>query len=113
MLAFQHDHLVTELKISLTSSLTRRQNSCFFLVVVGSAVCLEGSKCKWMDWKTARLGFCVCLFSSLVNLPTLVFTGFFYFICKVIKKKKKVSFVLLCSTSSILVEPLLSPTDAD
>lgn len=79
MLAFQHDHLVTELKISLTSSLTHRQNSCFFLVVVGSAVCLKGSKCKWMAWKTARLGFYVCLFSSLINLPTLVFTGFFKF----------------------------------
>lgn len=57
MLAFQHDHLVAELKITLAASLTPRQNSCFFLVVLGAAVCPEGSKCKWMDWKTARLGF--------------------------------------------------------
>lgn len=57
MLAFQHDHLVAELKITLASSLTTRQNSCFFLVVVGAAVCLKGSKCKWMEGKTARLGF--------------------------------------------------------
>lgn len=57
MLPFQHDHLVAELKITLAASLTPRQNSCFFLVVIGAAVCLETSKCKWMNWKTARLGF--------------------------------------------------------